>query len=111
MIKETKAKNPKTEDLAASAPAKTKEPKVERSPKEPAREVATPEEFNGHIGKAAGLVWHYLNSNGAASASKLGEGTKLDRDSVQRAIGWLAREGKIAIERRGRHEFFALANQ
>ncbi len=119
MMKETKAKNSRTEKAETSAPLKAKEVKTEaprkevkpEAPrKEAAREAVKAEDLGGQIGEAAGLVWHYLKDHGATSASKLSEGTNLDRDSVQRAIGWLAREGKVAIERRGRNDCFALAN-
>jgi hypothetical protein len=66
------------------------------------------EDVNEMIGTAAGKVWSYLSVHGQASASKLCEGAKLDKNEVQRAIGWLAREGKIAVERRGKNEFFSL---
>lgn len=60
------------------------------------------------IGAAAGSIWMYLNEHGSASASKLIEALELDRNEVQRAIGWLAREGKLAVERKGKNEFFRL---
>lgn len=68
-------------------------------------------ELNEAIGAAAGKVWSYLSENGPASASKLAEATELDRNDVQRAIGWLAREGKLAIERKGKNEFFSLSGE
>ncbi|HWP01370.1 MAG TPA: winged helix-turn-helix domain-containing protein [Methylococcus sp.] len=67
------------------------------------------EELNTTVGSAAGKIWEFLDRNGEASASRLAEETGLNRNDVQRAIGWLAREGKLRIERRGRYEFFALA--
>lgn len=66
------------------------------------------EDVNETIGAAAGKVWNYLSVHGQASAAKLSEGAKLDESELQRAIGWLAREGKIAVERRGKNEFFSL---
>jgi predicted ArsR family transcriptional regulator len=66
------------------------------------------EELNETIGTAAGKVWSYLSENGQASASKLAEATGLERNDVQRALGWLAREGKLSVERKGKNEFFAL---
>lgn len=60
------------------------------------------------IGTAAGKVWHYLNRAGEASPSKLSAETGLNSKEVQRAIGWLAREGKIMIETDGRTEVFRL---
>jgi len=66
-------------------------------------------EFIETVGGAAGKIWAFLSENGQASATKLAEGTGLERNDVQRAIGWLAREGKIAVERKGKNEFFSLA--
>ncbi|QJD28886.1 winged helix-turn-helix domain-containing protein [Methylococcus geothermalis] len=60
------------------------------------------------IGKAAGKIWLFLDQNGEASATRLADETGLDRNEVQRAIGWLAREGKLVAEKRGRYEFFRL---
>jgi DNA-binding IclR family transcriptional regulator len=66
------------------------------------------EELNATVGSAAGKIWEFLDRNGEASVTRLAEETGLSRNDVQRAIGWLAREGKLRIERRGRYEFFAL---
>lgn len=61
------------------------------------------------IGLAAGKIWHCLERVGEASPSKLEAETGLNSKEVQRAIGWLAREGKLIIEREGRTEVFRLA--
>ncbi len=66
-------------------------------------------ELNEAVGSAAGKIWSFLSHNGQASASKLVENTGLDRNDVQRAIGWLAREGKLKVERKGKNELFRLA--
>lgn len=66
------------------------------------------EDINETIGAAAGKVWQYLSDNGQASASRLSEEVGLDKNVVQRALGWLAREGKISLERKGRNEFVSL---
>ncbi|MCF7967536.1 MAG: winged helix-turn-helix domain-containing protein [Methylococcaceae bacterium] len=67
-------------------------------------------EFNRGLGVAAGQVWKALSETGQASATKLSEATGLDRNEIQRAIGWLAREDKIRVERKGKNEFFSLAD-
>lgn len=67
------------------------------------------EEYIAEVGLAAGKVWAYLNENGASSATKLGEGAGLDRNEVQRALGWLAREGKLSVERKGKNDYFSIA--
>ncbi|MEN8260675.1 MAG: winged helix-turn-helix domain-containing protein [Pseudomonadota bacterium] len=61
------------------------------------------------IGKDAGRVWKFLEKNGDASITKLADGTKLSKNDVHRALGWLAREGKIAIGQKGRTETVSLA--
>jgi predicted transcriptional regulator len=60
------------------------------------------------IGTAAGVVWTYLEKNGASSATKIAKQTDLDAKSVQRAIGWLAKEDKLSIEMKGRTETISL---
>ncbi|MGD0958524.1 MAG: winged helix-turn-helix domain-containing protein [Methylomonas sp.] len=60
------------------------------------------------IGEAAGKVWHFLNENGEASVNKVTVETELSKNDVQRAIGWLAKEGKIKIDVNGRVETLSL---
>ena len=50
------------------------------------------------IGAAAGLVWQYLDQNGAVTLSKLAKELDAPRDQVMQGIGWLAREGKIRFD-------------
>ena len=49
------------------------------------------------IGADAGEVWHYLNDNGTANTAAIGRHLGIPAKSVHRAIGWLAREGKVAF--------------
>jgi len=60
------------------------------------------------IGTAAGVVWKYLNTNGASSVTKITKDTSLDAKTAQRAIGWLASEGKLTIATKGRTETISL---
>jgi len=60
------------------------------------------------IGTAAGTVWTYLDTNGTSSATKIAKETGLDAKSVQRAIGWLAKEDKLLILTKGRTETISL---
>jgi hypothetical protein len=60
------------------------------------------------IGEVAGKVWHYLNENGEASVNKLSTDAGLNKNDIHRAIGWLAKEGKIKIESNGRVETLSL---
>ena len=59
---------------------------------------------NEDIGTAAGVVWGFLNDNGATSLTALTKGTDLPKELALQAIGWLAREDKVDFEKtlRGR---------
>lgn len=61
-----------------------------------------------HIGTTAGQVWHYLNTHGSASVTRIARDTGLDAKTVHRAIGWLAKENKLVFETRGRSEILRL---
>ncbi len=54
------------------------------------------------IGETAGQVWNSLNENGTMSLAKLTRVIDAPRDTVMQAVGWLAREGKIAVEENSR---------
>jgi DNA-binding MarR family transcriptional regulator len=60
------------------------------------------------IGDAAGKIWKYLNKNGEASVSKITKDTGLGKNDVQRAIGWLSKEGKLEFSISGRAETLSL---
>jgi len=62
----------------------------------------------GKIGETAGKVWHYLKENGAASATALSKALNVDTATVNQAIGWLAREEKINIDRGKRATKYSL---
>lgn len=49
------------------------------------------------IGENAGLIWNALQG-GALTLKALKKATKLKNDDLNLALGWLAREGKIAFE-------------
>ena len=51
------------------------------------------------FGESAGKVWNYLMERGPSSERKLRRKTKLEEREFFGAIGWLAREDKIAKER------------
>jgi predicted RNA-binding protein (virulence factor B family) len=63
--------------------------------------------FNS-IDDAAGKVWQYLDQNGATSVTKITNETGINKNDVQRAIGWLLKEGKLVIEVVGRTELLSL---
>ncbi len=55
------------------------------------------------IGQAAGQIWHCLHKEGgSASLAKVREKTGLDSETALMALGWLAREDKVSMEKRGR---------
>ena len=51
------------------------------------------------IGKTAGIIWTHLKKNGTQSLAALTTGTKVDKNLLHWGIGWLAREGKLKIEK------------
>ena len=50
------------------------------------------------IGTNAGSVWSVLHEKNAQPLKALKKATKLKDKEIYPALGWLAREGKIAIE-------------
>lgn len=60
------------------------------------------------IGVTAGKIWHYLDKNGSSSVTKVATDTGLGKTEVQRAIGWLSKEGKLKVEMKGRVETLSL---
>lgn len=49
------------------------------------------------IGKAAGIIWNQLNTNGCMTSKQIKYNTCLTDDVLYASIGWLAREGKLMI--------------
>ncbi len=60
------------------------------------------------FGSKAGIVWEALNQNGPGTIGDIVKATGLRRELVYCGLGWLARENKITMERRGRGIVFAL---
>ena len=60
------------------------------------------------IGDAAGVIWNYLDKNGPSSVNKVSTETGINKNDVQRAIGWLSKEDKLSIEMIGRAETLSL---
>ena len=60
------------------------------------------------IGEAAGAVWTALATMPRATVAELRKKTGLSADQVNRAIGWLAREGKLLSEQKGKTVRFGL---
>lgn len=51
------------------------------------------------IGVTAGDIWNYLDKNGSATLSTLVKSINQPRDLLLMSLGWLAREGHIALGR------------
>ena len=60
------------------------------------------------IGESAGKIWQYLDKNGPSSVNKITNETGLNKNDVQRGIGWLLKEDKLSIEMIGRIETISL---
>lgn len=60
------------------------------------------------IGETAGHVWRVLSESGPLSLTKLTKEVDAPKDLVMQALGWLAREDKIAIEEDGRTKVVSL---
>ena len=60
------------------------------------------------FGVKAGIVWGVLDQNGPSTIGDIAKATGLRRELVYGALGWLGRENKITVERRGRAMIFSL---
>ena len=60
------------------------------------------------IGDTAGKVWNFLSEKGEATLSQLKRGVKVDPNLILEAIGWLAREDKLRIEKKARYVIYSL---
>ena len=60
------------------------------------------------IGEIAGKVWMFLKQNGESNLNQLKKGIKADPNVTLQAIGWLAREDKLRIEKKERFVTYAL---
>lgn len=51
------------------------------------------------IGDAAGLIWRALDEAGESTLPRLKQSTNLADQMLLLGLGWLAREGKVALLR------------
>lgn len=58
--------------------------------------------MDAEIGFAAGAVFHFIEANGPATVARIRQGTGHTTALINQAIGWLARENKIARSARGK---------
>lgn len=60
------------------------------------------------VGLAAGEIWRYLNQTGECKVSALTKSLSIKEKVLQRALGWLDKEGKITFSTAGRAETVTL---
>jgi hypothetical protein len=60
------------------------------------------------IGETAGAVWRHLEAHGPQKVTALVKELDVPRDTLMQALGWLAREDKIAIEEEARARVVSL---
>ena len=60
------------------------------------------------FGINAGIIWKSLNVKGSMTVSDLIKATDLHPEEVYGALGWLARENKISVERKGTVRVYSL---
>ena len=58
-------------------------------------------ELMDQIGLSAGQIYEYLNSNGESSFSKMKKELDLKGNFADLGLGWLAREDKVEISKKG----------
>lgn len=59
------------------------------------------QELQEQIGMSAGQIYNYLNSNGEATFSKIKKELDLKGNFADLGLGWLAREDKVEISKKG----------
>lgn len=53
------------------------------------------------IGLSAGQIWEYLNNNGESTLTQMKKDLDLKSNFAELGLGWLAREGKVEISKKG----------
>lgn len=62
------------------------------------------------IGNAAGQIWRMLaDAKSEVNITDIPKKTKLPAQTAYQGLGWLAREGKIQYDKRGRSIYISLA--
>lgn len=57
--------------------------------------------MNNIVGEVAGKIWKYLDVNGESTIASLKKNLELKPEQVTMSLGWLAREGKISMQKSG----------
>lgn len=60
------------------------------------------------IGMNAGKIWSALEGNGRQNVKEIKKATKLTDKDLYTAVGWLAREGKVALDTEEKEVFVSL---
>ena len=79
-------------------------------PKRAARRVGEniEESVDMVFGINAGITWDLLNLKGPMLARDLASAAALRTEDVHGALGWLGREGKINVQKKGRSRIYSL---
>ena len=59
------------------------------------------QELQEQIGMSEGQIYNYLNNNGEATFSKIKKELDLKGNFADLGLGWLAREDKVEISKKG----------
>ena len=59
------------------------------------------QELQDKIGQPAGQIYNYLNNNGESTFSKMIKELDLKGNFADLGLGWLAREDKVEISKKG----------
>ena len=59
------------------------------------------QEILDEIGSSAGEIYNYLNTNGTTTFSKMKKDLDLKGNFADLGLGWLAREDKVSISKKG----------
>lgn len=59
------------------------------------------QELQEQIGMSAGQIYEFLNNNGETTFSKMKKELDLKGNFADLGLGWLAREGKVEISKKG----------
>ena len=61
------------------------------------------------IGQAAGIIWQMLSqASGRVNITDIAKKTNLTTQLAYQGLGWLAREGKLAYQKKGRSIYVSL---
>ena len=64
-------------------------------------EVRMMQELQEQIGFSAGQIYDYLNNNGETTFAKMKKELDLKGNFADLGLGWLAREDKVEISKKG----------